>query len=73
MFPVFGLSLLIKFGPGVIDNVMGATGEIPTIGTNCLSNTTLDIILGVIAVILALGIFYLRRKCKKSESINKTS
>ena len=63
MFPVFGLSLVVKFGPNIIDNVMGATGEAPKIYN--FNNTSLDIILAVVACISALGIFYLRKKSKE--------
>lgn len=67
MFPVFGLSLVVKFGPDIINKVMGATGEVPQ--TYTFNNTSLDIILGVVACIAVLGIFYLRKKSTKAKEL----
>ena len=54
MFPVFGLTLALKYGPNILDKMFGATGDVPS---NSLYNLHSFSPVDLLIVLAAAAIF----------------
>ncbi len=61
MFPVFGLTIALKFGPNIIDSIMGTSG-VYNLGLHHVDNFTILDLLVLMLAVLVFVVGYIKHK-----------